>query len=632
MARGTTTAAAARRRLLLLGAGAGLLVLLAAWPAAAHAVLVGSDPAAGSSVAAAPRRLTLTFSEVVEASPGPVTVLGPDRRPLAGVRAGPDPANRTRLVAELPGGLGRGTYEVQWAVLALDGHAVRGAFRFAVGAGAPVPGGPPAPAATGPGPAEIAGRALAVAGALAAFGLAAFPPLVVGPATRRLQRPGGPGGLKGSPPEARGPGGLKGSPPEARGPGGLKGSPPVDRGSQAVLEQVVARLGATARVAVLVSAAGTVLLLAATAAAAAAPAGAEPLGPAAVLGQVALDTRPGRLLLARLALLGVLFALAGRRGLAGRRAGPPLTAGLALGVLGTFSLTGHAVAVAADAAVAVLLDWTHLAAAGLWTGGLLALATAGRAAAPAGHSRRAGDAIAALTSGFSTVAQVAMVAVAATGAYAALVRVDALDDLGGTAWGTELAVKVALWLTVVPVATANALRLVPRISARVGRASNRRAASGELGTVVRLELGLAAALLGVAAAMSASSPPATGQPPAPVAAAAPAPSRVLTRSFAASGGRYRLKVTVERAVDGPTPGSVLDLRLSSEGAPAAASTARVVLGGHGGPRPVAVTERGEGRWRSDRLGLEPGSYRLVARFTRSTGPFSIPVTVRVPTP
>jgi copper transport protein len=609
MARRTTPAAAARRRLLLLGVGAGLLVLLAAWPAAAHAVLVGSDPAAGSSVAAAPRRLTLTFSEVVEASPGPVTVLGPDRRPLAGVRAGPDPANRTRLVAELPGGLGRGTYEVQWAVLALDGHAVRGAFRFAVGAGAPAPGGPSAPAATGPGPAEIAGRALAVAGALAAFGLAAFPLLVVRPAARRLERLGGSGGLKAS-------------------------RPPVDRGSRAVLERAVARLGAPVRVAVLVSAAGTVLLLVATAAEAAAPAGAEPLGPAAVLGQVALDTRPGRLLLARLALLGALFALAGRRGLAGGRAGPPLTAGLALAALGTFSLTGHAVAVAADAAVAVLLDWTHLAAAGLWTGGLLALATAGRAAAPAGHSRRAGDATAALTSGFSTVAQVAMVAVAATGAYAALVRVDALDDLGGTAWGTELAVKVALWLTVVPVATANALRLVPRISARVGRASQRRAASGELGTVVRLELALAAALLVVAAAMSASSPPATGQPPAPVAAAAPAaPSRVLTRSFAASGGRYRLQVTVERAVDGPTPGSVLDLQLSSEGAPAAATTARVVLGGHGGgPRPVAVTERGEGRWRSDRLELEPGSYRLVARFTRSTGSFSIPVTVRVPTP
>jgi copper transport protein len=594
MARGTPTAAAAPRRLLLLGAGAGLLVLLAAWPAAAHAVLTGSDPAAGTAVATAPRRLTLTFSEVIEASPTPVTVLGPDRRPLAGVRAGPDPANRTRLVAELPGGLGRGTYEVQWAVLALDGHAVRGAYRFAVGAGAPAPGGPPATAATGPGPAEIAGRALAVAGALAAFGLAAFPLLVAGPATRRLERP-------------------------------------ADR---AALGHVTARLATPVRVAVLASAAGTVLLLAATAAGAAAPAGAEPLGPAAVLGRVALDTRPGRLLLARLALLGALFALAGRRGLAaGNRAGPPLAAGLSLAALGTFSLTGHAVAVAADAAVAVLLDWTHLAAAGLWTGGLLALATAGRAAAPAGRSRRAGDATAALTSGFSTVAQVAMVAVAATGAYAALVRVDALEDLGGTAWGTELAVKVALWLTVVPVATANALRLVPRISARVGRASQRRAASGELGTVVRLELALAAALLVVAAAMSASSPPATGRPPAPVAAAAPAgPARLLTRSFAASGGRYRLQVTLQRAVDGPTPGSVLDLRLSSEGAPAAASRATVVLRGHGGPRPVAVTERGEGRWLTGRLELEPGPYRLVARFTRSTGPFSIPVTVRVPTP
>jgi copper transport protein len=605
MARRTTTAAAARRCLLLLPVGAGLLMLLGAWPAAAHAVLVGSDPAAGSVVDDAPRRISLTFSEVIEASPSPVTVLGPDRRPLAGVRAGPDPDRRTRLVAELPGALGRGAYEVQWGVLALDGHTVRGAFRFAVGAGAPAPGGPPATAATGPGPLEIAGRALAVAGALAAFGLAAFPLLVIGPAARRTDRPGG--------------------------SGGLKVGPPVDRGLRAALDAVLARLRTPLRAAVLVSAAGTVLLLAATAAGP----GAEPVGAGAVLGQVALGTRPGRLLLARLAALAALWALAGRRGLgAGGRVGRPLTAGLALATLGTFSLTGHAVAVAADAAVAVLCDWTHLAAAGLWTGGLLALAVAGRvAAAPAGRRRSAGDVTAALTSGFSTVAQVAMVAVAATGAYAVLVRVDALDDLGGTAWGTELAVKVALWLTVVPVATANAVRLVPRISARVGRASQRRAASGELGTVVRLELVLAAALLVVAAAMSASSPPATGQPPAAAVAATPAaPPRLLTRSFRASGGRYRLLVTVERSLDGPAPGSVLDLRLSSEGAPAAASAATVVLRGHGGSRPVAVRERGEGRWLSDRLAIEPGAYRLRARFTRSTGPFSIPVTVRIPTP
>jgi hypothetical protein len=149
--------------------------------------------------------------------------------------------------------------------------------------------------------------------------------------------------------------------------------------------------------------------------------------------------------------------------------------------------------------------------------------------------------------------------------------------------------------------------------------------------VVRLELLLAAALLVVAAAMSASSPPSADQPPA-VEAAAPAPSRLLTRSFVASGGVYKLLVRVERSVDDPAPGSVLDLRLSSEGAPAAATTATVVLRGHAGSRRVAVHERGEGRWVSDRLDLEAGTYRLNTRFTRSTGPFAIPVTIRIPTP
>src|SRR4051812_36882343 len=55
-----------------------LLVLLGSVPASAHDVLEGSDPADGASVATAPSRITLTFSEAPTPNTATVTVVGPD--------------------------------------------------------------------------------------------------------------------------------------------------------------------------------------------------------------------------------------------------------------------------------------------------------------------------------------------------------------------------------------------------------------------------------------------------------------------------------------------------------------------------------------------------------------------------
>ncbi|HKF78621.1 MAG TPA: hypothetical protein VKF59_20940, partial [Candidatus Dormibacteraeota bacterium] len=61
--RGAARAAAPRLRLLLGGAVvAAAVVLLLPVTASAHALVVRSDPAAGSSLAQVPRAVTITFS------------------------------------------------------------------------------------------------------------------------------------------------------------------------------------------------------------------------------------------------------------------------------------------------------------------------------------------------------------------------------------------------------------------------------------------------------------------------------------------------------------------------------------------------------------------------------------------
>ena len=179
-------------------------------------------------------------------------------------------------------------------------------------------------------------------------------------------------------------------------------------------------------------------------------------------------------------------------------------------MLGTVSLSSHAGTAAADAVLSMAVDWSHLVAAGVWTGGLLALALAGlpvaRAAArqdPAAGAEHA----AALTARFSDVAQLSMLVVLATGLYEALVHVSGLGQLGRTAWGGELVAKLALWAVVLLVASASTASLVPRISQRAAGATARLAACGELASAARFELAAAMALITVAAVLAGTAPP-----------------------------------------------------------------------------------------------------------------------------
>ncbi|HMR33920.1 MAG TPA: CopD family protein [Geminicoccaceae bacterium] len=155
-------------RLLLIG----WLVVLAPQAAVAHAVLVGASPADGQRLEAAPAAIELTFNEPV--SPVSVRLLD-----AAGATvAGPDgvTASGNALGLALPARLPPGHYLLTYRVTSLDAHPVAGSIAFGIGTDADTAAaaGAAMPAASGWQPAVLATQLLALAGLLAAAGLALF--------------------------------------------------------------------------------------------------------------------------------------------------------------------------------------------------------------------------------------------------------------------------------------------------------------------------------------------------------------------------------------------------------------------------------------------------------------------------
>jgi copper transport protein len=125
------------RRIAILAAVAAALVLPAsAW---AHAALLRTLPAASVTVNTPPKQLSLVYSEPVEPRFAIVSVTDADGRSQTAGSPSRAASNADELDVPLQQ-LRQGWYLVFWRVISADGHPVRGAFTFAVG---PNPG--PAP-------------------------------------------------------------------------------------------------------------------------------------------------------------------------------------------------------------------------------------------------------------------------------------------------------------------------------------------------------------------------------------------------------------------------------------------------------------------------------------------------------
>lgn len=357
------------RRTMVAAAVAFVILPLSAPPAQAHAALVSSSPEPGAELANPPGVVTLTFSESLIRELSRATVTAPDGQRFEGGASG-EREIRVSLQTTAPG-----VYEVSWKTVSpVDGHTLRGDFRFGVG----VDPGPGAEGATGTGPRRAdmvvaIGRFVEYAGLLFATGS-----LVLG----WVARP----------------------------------APPLAWARPRLLEPLA--LALVAGLAVVV---GEALVAA----------------PSPALGSLVdyFATGQGVTRLTRLGLEALALAAAFRSW--------ALAVPFLGGALVALAAAGHAAA-ASPPWAAVASDALHLAAAGVWAGGILALATI---RPPGGWRSPDGRA---LLARFSPVAITGFGATVVFGVVRSTQELAAVGDLVSSGYGRLLGVKILLVATMVP--------------------------------------------------------------------------------------------------------------------------------------------------------------------------------------
>ena len=106
-----------------------LLAALGGVAAHAHAMLDHASPAVGSAVASAPREVSLTFTQNLEAAFSSVQVTDANG---ARVDRGKAQVSGNIMRVGLKA-LSQGTYRVRWQALSVDTHKTEGSFTFRVG-------------------------------------------------------------------------------------------------------------------------------------------------------------------------------------------------------------------------------------------------------------------------------------------------------------------------------------------------------------------------------------------------------------------------------------------------------------------------------------------------------------------
>ncbi len=104
------------------------MLVSGASPAQAHAALVSSDPEAGARLAAAPGVVRVRFSEPLIVDLSTITVIDPTGR------SWPRSVASEQMMSVSLDTTAQGVYTVEWTTVSpLDGHTLRGEFRFGVG-------------------------------------------------------------------------------------------------------------------------------------------------------------------------------------------------------------------------------------------------------------------------------------------------------------------------------------------------------------------------------------------------------------------------------------------------------------------------------------------------------------------
>ncbi|MDJ1113451.1 copper resistance CopC family protein [Microbacterium dauci] len=125
-----------RLRAGLLGiALAAVAVVGVAAPASAHDELIGSTPASGEQLDAAPVEVVLTYSAAIATEGAAVTVVDAEGTEWA---AGEHVIETNTLSFPLKADMPEAGYLIEWRVVSSDGHPISGTIPFAVGDAEPL--------------------------------------------------------------------------------------------------------------------------------------------------------------------------------------------------------------------------------------------------------------------------------------------------------------------------------------------------------------------------------------------------------------------------------------------------------------------------------------------------------------
>ena len=407
---------------------AAIVLLLAAFAlipgrAAAHANLAESSPAANSVLESPPDRISIRFTEPLEAALSEIRALDSQGEQVDLGDSELDPTDPTVMSVSV-GALDNGAYTVAWTnVSTVDGHRVRGAFLFSVGE----PLSASASAAIDDQPLlqssiEPFVRWLVLVSGLALVGVLAFRLLVSTPALAGLE------------------------------------SDAIDGLRSSLSRNTVMLTWAALAVFLVMSALR--LVIQASVVYDTSPLGAL-TGPAWSL---VSETEWGRLWTLRVAFAAatgvVLFVMRGR---AGNAALTLLAIALGAGALLAISRSSHAAALVEIGNISLLNDFIHMLAVAVWVGGLFSLALDIPAAMRLLDESDRRKVLSALIPRFSVVAGMSVAVLALTGIYSAWTQVTIPEALD-TPYGNALIIKIGLVAALLLIAAANLMWIRPRLA------------------------------------------------------------------------------------------------------------------------------------------------------------------------
>jgi copper transport protein len=449
-----------RRRNVLIALFAVLALAVPA-AASAHAYLVKTFPSASTILDRPPPDVALTFDEAVEPKFAIISVTNEQGHQVATASPARSPSNPDTLVVPLKPHLPEGWYLVYWRAISVDGHPVQGAFTFAVG---PNPG--PAPqfpiphiAGTATTPQLVVAKWFVFLTVLSSIGLLAMRLFIGRPAVRRAG---------------------------------------ASLRAVTVAFAVTSTLGLIA-VPVYMEEATAIDSL-------------RSFWQVDSLVQLWRTTAFGRAYFDLWVIFALFVAAAWiaiwvdrpareRRSIAELLAGIGAVAAAAAAVSVPVA-AGHA-AQTSPRALAVTLDWLHVASASLWVGGLAGLLIVWGTQSPGNRI----PVLSVVVPRFSNVALVSVLVLLGSGVWAAILHLPILSALWTTSYGQVILLKASLLLVAMALASVNLLRSKPRLAAASADPELADSASIGLRGLVTGELLLVVGAIAAAALLTSLAPP-----------------------------------------------------------------------------------------------------------------------------